>query len=225
MIKITEHRLDWFFEQFSKKSIIVVGDLMLDRYVWGTVDRISPEAPVPVVEVTSETVRLGGAANVAHNLYSLGATPIPIGIVGNDYAGQNGLLFSITMFEDYFLENIKKLTALARNYGLKVMQHTCGAASELLPLFIEAGIDIIDPVQVTAKGMDPVVLKKRYGEDIVFHGGIDTQHVLPNLSPDEVYQHASDIMHTLGKEGGYIFAPSQILQKDIPVEKEPELKN
>jgi len=88
MIKITEQRLNWFFEQFSKKKIIVLGDLMLDRYVLGTADRISPEAPVPVVQVTSETIRLGGAANVAHNLYSLGATPIPIGIIGNDYAGQ-----------------------------------------------------------------------------------------------------------------------------------------
>ncbi|UCE08483.1 MAG: bifunctional hydroxymethylpyrimidine kinase/phosphomethylpyrimidine kinase, partial [bacterium] len=88
MLKITTERLDWFFEQFRTKKIIVLGDLMLDRYVWGTVDRISPEAPVPVVEVTNEFTRLGGAANVAHNLYSLGATPIPIGIVGDDWAGK-----------------------------------------------------------------------------------------------------------------------------------------
>ena len=88
MIKITEQSLIRFFKKFKTKKIIVLGDLMLDRYVWGNVDRISPEAPVPVVEVTNETIRLGGAANVSHNLFSLGATPIPIGIVGNDYAGQ-----------------------------------------------------------------------------------------------------------------------------------------
>lgn len=87
MIKITEERLDWFFEEFRKKKIIVIGDLMLDRYVWGTVSRISPEAPVPVMEVTKEFTRLGGAANVANNLYSLGATPIPIGIIGDDPEG------------------------------------------------------------------------------------------------------------------------------------------
>lgn len=87
MIKINEERLDWFFEEFRKKKIIVIGDLMLDRYVWGTVTRISPEAPVPVVEVTREFTRLGGAANVANNLYSLGAIPIPIGIVGDDQEG------------------------------------------------------------------------------------------------------------------------------------------
>jgi rfaE bifunctional protein kinase chain/domain len=87
MIKISNERLDWLFAEFQKKKIMVIGDLMLDRYVWGTVNRISPEAPVPVVEVTTETIRLGGAANVANNLYSLGATPIPIGIVGNDREG------------------------------------------------------------------------------------------------------------------------------------------
>lgn len=87
MIKITEPRFNWLLEQFRQKKIIVIGDLMLDRYVWGTVNRISPEAPVPVVEVTNEFARLGGAANVANNLFSLGATPLPVGIVGNDPEG------------------------------------------------------------------------------------------------------------------------------------------
>lgn len=88
MIKISVDRLEWFFEQFKEKKILVIGDLMLDRYVWGVVNRISPEAPVPVVEVTNEFIRLGGAANVANNLASLGASPIPIGVVGNDVEGQ-----------------------------------------------------------------------------------------------------------------------------------------
>ncbi len=87
MIRISMDRLDWLFEQFKLKKILVIGDLMLDRYVWGVVNRISPEAPVPVVEVTNEFVRLGGAANVANNLSSLGAVPIPIGVVGNDMEG------------------------------------------------------------------------------------------------------------------------------------------
>jgi rfaE bifunctional protein kinase chain/domain len=87
MTTFTNIRLDWLFDNFRNKKIIVLGDLMLDRYVWGTVNRISPEAPVPVVEVSNEFTRLGGAANVANNLYSLGATPIPIGIIGNDPEG------------------------------------------------------------------------------------------------------------------------------------------
>ena len=74
-------------QQFSDQPILVVGDLMLDRYVWGRVERISPEAPVPVVEVVKETVHLGGAANVAYNLAGLKARPLLVGVVGRDEAG------------------------------------------------------------------------------------------------------------------------------------------
>ena len=74
-------------QQFSDQPILVVGDLMLDRYVWGRVERISPEAPVPVVEVVKETVHLGGAANVAYNLAVLKARPLLVGVVGSDEAG------------------------------------------------------------------------------------------------------------------------------------------
>jgi len=73
--------------QLSDQPILVVGDLMLDRFVWGRVERISPEAPVPVVEVVKETVHLGGAANVAYNLAVLKARPLLVGVVGSDEAG------------------------------------------------------------------------------------------------------------------------------------------
>ncbi len=73
---------------FSRKRILVVGDLMLDRFIWGAVSRISPEAPVPIVEIRTETTCLGGAANVAANVKSLGATPVALGVVGRDAASQ-----------------------------------------------------------------------------------------------------------------------------------------
>jgi D-beta-D-heptose 7-phosphate kinase/D-beta-D-heptose 1-phosphate adenosyltransferase len=73
--------------RFAGRRILVLGDLMLDRYLWGRVDRISPEAPVPVVEVERETFALGGAGNVAANLQALGAEPVLAGVVGEDEAG------------------------------------------------------------------------------------------------------------------------------------------
>jgi len=73
--------------KFKGLPILVIGDIMLDEYVWGEVNRISPEAPVPVVVVKDESLRLGGAANVAHNLKALGAEPILCGVVGEDYNG------------------------------------------------------------------------------------------------------------------------------------------
>ena len=73
--------------EFHKKNILVVGDVMLDRFVWGGVSRISPEAPVPVVKVDRETIHLGGSGNVANNLVALGAKCILAGAIGSDTAG------------------------------------------------------------------------------------------------------------------------------------------
>ncbi|MHB9124586.1 MAG: uroporphyrinogen decarboxylase family protein [Armatimonadota bacterium] len=137
---------------------------------------------------------------------------------GNDFGTQGGLIFSKSMWEDYFFENIKRLTGLAHGYGLKAMMHSCGGISDIIPILIEAGVDILDPVQVTAKGMEPSSLKAEFGDRIIFHGGVDTQHVLPRESLEGVYQHAVETIRMLGKGGGYIFAPSQILNEDIPVE-------
>ncbi|MGB2867829.1 MAG: D-glycero-beta-D-manno-heptose-7-phosphate kinase, partial [Bacteroidota bacterium] len=88
LVTFTEQRLQALSDKFTGKRIAVIGDLMMDRYFWGSVARISPEAPVPVVEVEEESTRLGGAANVANNIASLGAIPLMVGVVGNDDAGQ-----------------------------------------------------------------------------------------------------------------------------------------
>ena len=81
-------RLDRLIEAWSGREILVLGDVMLDRYLWGKVTRISPEAPVPVVEVEGETVRLGGAANVCRNVGALGARPQLVGVTGDDAHGR-----------------------------------------------------------------------------------------------------------------------------------------
>lgn len=88
MLKISVERADELIKKCCGKRIAVVGDLMLDQYYWGSVSRVSPEAPVPVIDLEKETWHLGGAANVAANLSTLGASPILCGIVGNDSAGE-----------------------------------------------------------------------------------------------------------------------------------------
>lgn len=88
MVDFSEVRIQKLFEQFRGKRIAVVGDLMLDRYYWGSISRISPEAPVPVVEVESQSTRLGGAANVANNIASLGGVPLMLGVIGDDNGGK-----------------------------------------------------------------------------------------------------------------------------------------
>ena len=79
------------FDRFTKLRVLIIGDVMIDNYVWGKVTRISPEAPVPIVSVTKKEKRLGGAANVALNVQALGATPILCSVIGADYDGQQFL--------------------------------------------------------------------------------------------------------------------------------------
>jgi rfaE bifunctional protein kinase chain/domain len=89
-------KLNSYLNSFVGKKIVVMGDLMLDSYLWGHVHRISPEAPVPVVDILSTEYRLGGAANVVNNIFSLHATPIIIGLVGDDTSGSE----LIRLFEE-----------------------------------------------------------------------------------------------------------------------------
>ena len=94
MINVSVRKLNNLKKKFIGKRVAVIGDLMLDSYFWGSVSRISPEAPVPVIEIDNEIYRFGGAMNVAYNISTLGGIPFPIGIIGNDYDGKilRGLL-------------------------------------------------------------------------------------------------------------------------------------
>jgi uroporphyrinogen decarboxylase len=137
---------------------------------------------------------------------------------GNDFGSQESMLMSQEMWLDFFYPNIQKLCALAHSYNLKVMMHSCGAIEPLIPHLIEAGVDILDPVQVTAKGMIPAELAHKYGGKITFHGGIDTQNILPFGKAEDVRRHVVETVEALAPTGRYIFAPSQILGSDIPLE-------
>lgn len=104
-------------ERLSGRRILVAGDVMLDRYLWGVVSRISPEAPVPVVDVRSETYRLGGAANVARNVLSLGGAPVLVGVVGPDEAAAKLALQMAeagVSHEDMVVDDSRKTTVKTR---------------------------------------------------------------------------------------------------------------
>jgi len=137
---------------------------------------------------------------------------------GNDFGTQSGLLFSREMWREFFGEPYRLLAGLARRHGLKVMTHSCGAVGELIDDFLEAGVDILDPVQTTAAGMEASQLKQRYGERLVFHGAVDTQGILPGADEQAVRRHVRTLIDTLGKGGGYILAPCNAIQADTPPE-------
>src|SRR5436189_1378924 len=88
MVQLSQSRANEILDTIRERRIVVLGDVMLDEFVWGDVTRISPEAPVPVVDVRRESTHLGGAANVLANLLALGANACVIGVIGQDFAGE-----------------------------------------------------------------------------------------------------------------------------------------
>lgn len=143
---------------------------------------------------------------------------IDVWFFGNDFGSQQALLFSAAMWDDFFGENIRRLCELAHSYGLRVMMHSCGCIAPLLDRLIDAGVDILDPVQTSAAAMEPESLMSAYGDRLIFHGGIDTQHVLPTATVEEAAAHARTMIEAFEGGSGYIFAPSQVFQTDIPDE-------
>jgi len=142
---------------------------------------------------------------------------LDIYFLGDDYGSQRGLLISVELWRKYFKPRIKLLCEQAKSYGLRVMFHSCGAIAELIPELSEAGVDIINPLQTRAKGMDFESLSG-FKDLVAFHGGIDTQELLPFGSEEEVRQEVRKAISALASSGGaYILASSQELMPDVPV--------
>jgi uroporphyrinogen decarboxylase len=104
------------------------------------------------------------------------------------------------------------------NPDIKLAWHSCGSIPEIIPDFIEIGLDILNPVQPRAKGMDPEFIKEKYGKDLVLFGGIDLQNLLPYNTPEKIKNEVKKMIGILGKDGGYILAPAHNIQPDTPVE-------
>ena len=138
--------------------------------------------------------------------------------VADDLAMQHGLLISPAFFDRYIVPRLRRLVEMAHYHGAKVMFHSCGAVAPLIDQIIALGVDVLDPIQVAADGMQPEGIKKRFGGRICLHGAIDTQHLLPRGTSTEVAQTMRQMIDILGRNGGYIIAPSHVLQSDVPTD-------
>ena len=133
---------------------------------------------------------------------------------GDDLAMQNCGFFSTKMFNEILLPHFKRLFAEYKKYDMYIFMHSCGQMAEYLPQLIDAGLDGWEPVQPCN---DLRKMKREYGNDLVFMGGIDEQR-LPFQTPDEVREMTKETIQILGKGGGYIIAPSQEIMGDVPLE-------
>ncbi len=138
----------------------------------------------------------------------------------DDIAGQNGWLIRPEMYRNLIKPKQRRLIdAIKKKTDAKVFYHSCGATRELIPDLIDLGFDILNPVQVSAKGMDTKQLKRDFGQDIVFWGGgVDTQHVLPFGKPREVVDEVTRRIDDLAPGGGFVFAAVHNIQAFVPPE-------
>jgi uroporphyrinogen decarboxylase len=139
--------------------------------------------------------------------------------VSDDLGAQNGLLIAPEMWRRHLEPRMKRWCDFAHDRGLRVFYHTDGAAEPLIGPLIDCGIDVLNPVQHTCAGMEPEGLKERYGDRVVFHGGVDNQHVLPFGSPEDVRAEVRMLRDTLGAGGeGFICCSCHNVQAGTPVE-------
>lgn len=142
---------------------------------------------------------------------------IDIVCTGDDFGGQNGLLLSPHMWRDFLRGGFKAYIGLIHSAGVKVMHHTCGSVALLIPSLIECGLDILQSLQPEAAGMAPAELKKLYGPDLCFQGGISIQQTMPRGTAADIRRDVKAAAETLGRDGGYIFCTAHNIQADTPV--------
>ena len=138
-----------------------------------------------------------------------------VGHHGDDLGTQDGTLFSKKMFHEFFLPRIKRMWQPYNDAGIPIIMHSCGNLTDFIPDLIDIGLRVLEPVQPC---MDLAYLKREFGKDLVFWGGIATQTVLPFGKPEQVKQMARETIRTLGAGGGHIIAPSQEIMNDVPIE-------
>ena len=139
---------------------------------------------------------------------------------GDDFGGQQGMIMDPETWRRIFKPRIKYMFEEFRKVrsDIKIAWHSCGSILPIIPDFIELGLDILNPIQPKAVGMEPHYLKRTYGKDLVFFGGIDVQELLPFSSPQTIKDEVRRRIDILGKNGGYIIAPAHNIQADTPVE-------
>jgi uroporphyrinogen decarboxylase len=145
---------------------------------------------------------------------------VDVVMIGDDLAGQSGPLFRPDIYRLLVKPRQRQLTQYIRSRTkAKIWYHTCGSCIALVDDLIENGVDILNPVQISAKDMDPAALKERFGRRISFWGGaIDAQHVLPNTTPDIIRQHVRHNLAALMPGGGYVFNNVHNIQAGVPPE-------
>ncbi|WP_215696249.1 uroporphyrinogen decarboxylase family protein [Clostridium sp. MCC353] len=224
-LKIIEKRGDFFAKntelsvlgEFLKGNLGTSGVFAGHPFTqWMCVVMLEPDYAVSLVEAYAERT----IENFKLYRQAVGNNIDTIFVSSTDFGTQNAEFYRPDVFKEIYFPSYKKINDYIHgNSEYKIIFHSCGSIRNILPYFVEAGVDILNPVQISAAGMDAGELKKEFGDKIIFWGGgIDTQHIYPDGTAEEVRAHVKERIEILGKDGGFVFTPIHNTQYGVPPE-------
>jgi len=138
---------------------------------------------------------------------------------GDDVAGQKAMIMRPDSWRDRIRPHLERIFAVGKKRGLWVAYHSCGAIRSIIPDLVEMGLDVLNPIQCNCPGMDPLELKKAFGQHLTFMGGVDTHDLLPHGTADQVRRETARLLDgMMADRGGYIFAASHTIPPETPTE-------
>ena len=164
---------------------------------------------------------LAACEDFARHLAEIACSTLPLDWLwtGDDIGGQQGMIMSPATWREMVKPLLKPIFDVGRAHGLWVAYHSCGAIRPIIPDLVEIGLDVLNPIQANCPGMDPFELKREFGTDLTFMGGVDTQHLLPNGTEDEVYGYSVTLIEGMTSDGGgYVMAASHTIPPETPPE-------
>ena len=201
-------------------AVFELATYMNGHQKWYTDLAVHPEFAYAVMERIAEIQ----AQRDINALTKLGKYVDVLRMSGEDMGTQEGPLISMKMFRKLVKPHLQKVWSTAKEYLTaenprgKIMLHSCGAVRGFMKEWADMGLDLLDPIQTRAKGMDTALIKKEHGDRLSFHGAIDIQWLLPHGTPEEVKSDVRKRIKDLAPGGGYIVAPSHNVQGDTPPE-------
>ena len=158
--------------------------------------------------------------NLERLFAAVGNLPSAVVVSGTDFGAQNGPFVSPRAFKTLYQPYLRRLNDWIHEHTTwKTFIHSCGSIMPLIPHMIDAGFDILNPVQTSAANMDPRELKAKFGDKLTFWGGgVDTQHTLQSATPDEIRREVKDVLNAFAPNGGYMFAAIHNVQQGVPPE-------
>lgn len=170
-------------------------------------------------ELANEMVRRSADFAIALGEAACDRFPLDWLWTGDDVGSQIGMMMSPDTWRQIVRPHLQRVFDVARNRGLWVAYHSCGAVSSIIGDLVEMGLDVLNPIQCNCPGMDPIELKKEFGDRLAFMGGVDTQGVLPNGSADDVRRATRRLLEGMTADGGgYILAASHTIPPETPEE-------